>query len=78
VVAAVGELEKEYGDRVEFRVVSAEETKNKKHELDALHMSHRGHGLVAFTDNGDPAVILAGHQFGADEIRMAILQVASP
>lgn len=74
----MGELEKEYGDRLAFRVLKAEETQARKHELEALHIAHRGHGLVAFTGSGDPAVILAGHQFGEDEIRMAILQVITP
>jgi len=72
----VGELETEYGDRVDFVVVEAEETQQRKDELERYHLASRSHGLVAFDAAGEVVVTIAGHQFGREEIEMAIGQIA--
>ncbi len=71
-MAAVGELEEEYGDRVDFRVVSPEETAAASAEIDAFGFTELKHGLVAFTPDGEAAVKIAGHRFGRDEIAAAV------
>lgn len=77
-MAAVGELEKEYGDRVNFVIVEPEDTKARTAELERYQLASRRHGLVAFDASGEVVVTIAGHQFGRDEIMMAISQVAEP
>jgi hypothetical protein len=72
VVAAVGELEEEYGERVDFVVVPAEETARRRDEIVAFGFEELKHGLVAFDPAGVPQVTLPGHQFGKEEIRAAV------
>ena len=74
-MAAVGELEKEYEGRVEFEIVSPEETGRRGAELKKYHLASRGHGLVVLAATGEAVMTLAGHQFGRDEILMGIGQV---
>ena len=68
----MGELEGEYGDRVDFVLIPAEETARRKDEIEAFGFSELRHGLVVFTRAGEPRVKLPGHQFGKDEIVAAI------
>ena len=75
VVAAVGELEQQYGDRVEFTIVSAEETANSFDAIEEYGFVDLKHGLVVFSAEGDAVVKLPGHQFGKQEIDAGILQV---
>lgn len=77
-MAAVGELQNEYADRVSFVVVPGEETKARAEEIERYHLSARGHGLVAFDAAGEPVMTIAGHQFGRDEILVAIQQATLP
>ena len=74
----MGELELEYGDRVDFVIVEAEETKARGDELERYLLASRRHGLVAFDAAGEVVVTIAGHQFGREEIVMAIDQIAAP
>ena len=73
-MAAVGELEKEYGDRVTFVVVDGSELPQRKDELKLYQLTSRGHGLVAFNSAGEVVMTIAGHQFGRAEIETAIAQ----
>ena len=74
VVAAVGELEEVYGDRIDFVVVPAEETMQPQaqSEIDAFGFTDLKHGLVVFDPEGVPAVKMPGHAFGREEIETAI------
>ncbi len=74
----MSELTPEYEGRITFTIVSAEDTKNARDEIEAYLLAPRGHGLVAFTATGEPVVAIAGHQFGREEIEMAIQQVIAP
>jgi hypothetical protein len=71
----VGELETEYGDQVDFVVIDAEETEQRGDELELYLLASRSHGLVAFDAAGEVVVTIAGHQFGREEIVMAIGQI---
>jgi len=75
VVAAVGELEQEYGARVDFRVVPAEETARSQADIEAFGFTAQKHGLVVFDGSGEPRVKLPGHQYGKAEIQAAIEEV---
>jgi thioredoxin-related protein len=74
-VAAVGELQAEYGTRVSFNVIPAEETKMRTEEVNGFGFEAQLHGLVAFDADGEAIVKIPGHQFGRDEIEAAIQQV---
>ena len=71
----MGELETEYGNQVDFVVIDAEETKQRGDELELYLLASRSHGLVAFDAAGEVVVTIAGHQFGREEIVMAIGQI---
>jgi hypothetical protein len=71
-VAAVGELETEYGDRVRFVVIEPEETARRAAEIEEYGLAEMRHGLVAFSASGEPLVKIPGHQFGKPEIVHAI------
>jgi hypothetical protein len=66
VAAAVSELEQDYGERVDFVLVSPEETKQRSEELAGYGLG--SHGLVAFAADGSVRARLPGHEFGRDEI----------
>lgn len=68
----MGELEKEYGDRVDFVLVPAEETAARFDEIEAFGFAQQRHGLVGFSPTGEPLVKLPGHDFGRPEIEAAI------
>ena len=73
----MGELQTEYGDRVAFNIVPAEETMRSQAAIDEFGFTAQKHGLVVFSSAGEPVVKLAGHQFGKEEIRAAIESVLS-
>ena len=74
----MSELTQELGDQVTFTIVPPQETARAADDLDRYLLSSRGHGLVAFTATGEAVVAIAGHQFGREEILMAVHQVAAP
>lgn len=74
----MGELELEYGDKVNFVIVEPEDTKARAEELERFQLASRRHGLVAFDAAGEVVVTIAGHQFGREEILMAVAQVVGP
>ncbi len=67
----MGELEEEYGDRVDFVLVPAAETAQRADEIEAFGFTEQKHGLVAFTADGVPLVKLPGHQYGKEEVQAA-------
>jgi len=75
VVAAVGELEQQYGDRIQFTIVPAEQTALRGDEVEGFGFTDQKHGLVIFSSEGDAVVMFPGHQFGKDEIDVGIQQV---
>jgi hypothetical protein len=75
VVAAVGGLEQDYGDRVDFVIVPAEETAQRIAEVNAFGFAEQRHGLVGFSADGQARVKIPGHQFGRPEIEDAIQRV---
>jgi hypothetical protein len=77
-VAAVSELRDEYAGQVEFVVVPAEETARRGQEIERYHLAARKHGLVAFDRSGAVVVTIAGHQFGREELLLAIAQASQP
>jgi hypothetical protein len=74
----VSELRDVYGEKVDFVIVPAAETKARAEEIERYQLTARKHGLVAFDAAGEPVVIIAGHTFGKPEIEMAVAQVARP
>lgn len=72
VVAAVGELEQEYGERVDFNIVSAEDTAQRFDEIEEYGFVDLKHGLVVFSPAGEALVRIPGHQFGKAEIAAGI------
>ena len=71
----MGELDQEYGDRVDFVIVSADDTQQRQDEIIEYGFVDLKHGLVAFTVDGEAAVKIPGHQFGREEIEAAVLEV---
>lgn len=68
----MGDLEHEYGDRVDFTIVPAEETRHRMAEIQAFGFAEQRHGLVGFTADGEALVKMPGHQFGRPEIEAAV------
>ena len=77
-MAVVDELRAEYGDRVDFEVVSPERTVAARDELERYNLVSRGHGLVAFNAMGEAVVTVAGHNFGREVVELAMGQVIDP
>jgi hypothetical protein len=77
-VAAVGELETEYGDRIDFVIVPAEETARRGDEIEAHGFTALKHGLVGFGPDGEARVRMPGHQFGRAEIEAALPELMEP
>lgn len=71
----MGELETEYGDRVDFVLVSAEETAQRQEEITLYGFTDLKHGLVVFSSTGEALVKMPGHQFGKEQIEEALLEV---
>lgn len=70
----MGELRDVHGEKVDFVVVPAAETKRRGEEIERYHFAARKHGLVAFDAAGEPVLTIAGHDFGKPEIEMAVSQ----
>ena len=69
IAAAVRELQVEYGEQVDFVLVSPEDTKGRKAEIDEYELG--SHGLIAFAADGSVRARLPGHEYGAHEVREA-------
>ena len=68
----MGELEKEYGDKVVFNIISADETEKRQDEIDKFGFTALRHGLVVFGPDGKVEAKLPGHQFERSEIEAAM------
>ncbi len=71
----MSELETEYGDRVNFNVVPAEQTAQSADEIELYGFTALKHGLVGFNSAGEAVVKIPGHQFGKDRIEEAVQTV---
>ena len=71
----MGELEQQYGDRIQFTIVPAEETAQRGDEIDEFGFTDQKHGLVIFSPEGEAVFLLPGHTYGKDEIDAGIQQV---
>lgn len=74
----MGELEQEYGDRVYFNVISAEETAERQDEIEAFGFADLRHGMVGFSSDGKDLIRIPGHQFGREQIEAAVKDVLAP
>lgn len=74
----MSELRDVYGEKVDFVIVPAEETKARGNEIERYNLSARKHGLVAFEASGAAVLTIAGHDFGKPEIEMAVAQITKP
>ena len=72
IVAAVGELEQDYRDQVDFVIISAEETASRPDEIEAFGFTDLKHGLVSFDSEGEVRTKIPGHQFGKPEIQAIV------
>lgn len=68
----MSELATEYEGRVQFQVVSAEETQRRAEEVATYGFGGLRHGLVGFDREGQVRLTLPGHDYGEPEIRAAI------
>ena len=71
----MGELAKEYEGKVQFELVSPQETQAAAEDLAKFGFTDAKHGLVAFDSNGEAQVMIPGHSFGREVIVGAIEQV---
>ena len=71
----MGELAKEYEGKVQFELVSPQETQAAAEDLERFGFTEASHGLVAFDASGEPQVMIPGHSFGREEIVGAIEKV---
>ena len=69
------ELEVEYADRVNFVIVSPEDTAGAPEEIEAFGFKDDGHGLVIFDGEGEVAGKLPGHNYGRAEIEAQLKTV---
>lgn len=69
-MTAVRGLEDEYAGRVQFELVSPEDTEARHDEL--VEYGLGSHGLVVLDPDGVPRATLPGHEFGEAEIRAAL------
>jgi hypothetical protein len=75
-VAAVSELEKEYEGRITFTIIDPAATESSG-DVEVYELET--HGLVGFDSDGQKVNTIPGHQFGRDEIVVAIEELlASP
>ena len=67
-------LSEQYGDRVEFEILSAKTEEGqaavKRYELDA-----RRHGIVMLDAKGEVTGRISGHNFGKDEIEARVKEM---
>jgi len=71
----VSELASEYEGKVEFTLVTPEETALATTDLERFGFTEAKHGLVALDPSGEPKATIPGHNFGKDEIVAAIEDV---
>jgi hypothetical protein len=71
----VSELAPTYDGRVDFVIISAEDTAQRGDEIEAFGFTELRHGMVGFTTEGDPLVKMPGHNFGKAEIQEAATQL---
>jgi len=71
----VGELETEYEGRIDFVIISAEETKQRGDEIALYGFTDLKHGMVGFTGDGETLVKMPGHSFDKAEITAAAEQL---
>lgn len=71
----MSELEQEYGDRVRFVIIPAEETARSQAAIDEYGFTDLKHGLVIYDADGAVAFKLAGHRYGRAEIEAGLLPV---
>ena len=69
------ELELEYADRVNFVIVSPEDTAAAPEEIEAFGFKDDKHGLVVFDAEGNVAGKLPGHSYGRAEIEAELKTV---
>lgn len=68
MTAAVSELETEYGDRVNFVIVSPEDTEAAAEDLEKFGFTDNKHGLVVFDAAGEVVAKMPGHDFPKTDI----------
>lgn len=68
----MGELQTEYGDRIQVNIIGAVETAAKADELAVFGFTDLQHGLVVFDAAGEAQTKIPGHRFGKPEIQAAI------
>ena len=68
MTAAVGELKIEYGDRVNFVIVSPEDTQKAVADLEKFGFTDNKHGLVVFDAAGAVVAKMPGHDFPKSDI----------
>lgn len=71
----MGELEQQYGDRLQFTIIPAEQTALRQDEIDEYGFTDLKHGLVIFAPDGEAVFFLPGHTYGKAEIDAGIQQV---
>lgn len=71
----MGELEQQYGDRMRFTIVPAEQTAIRQDEIDEYGFTDLKHGLVILSPEGEAVFKLPGHTYGKAEIEAGIEQV---
>jgi hypothetical protein len=71
----VGELEQQYGDRIQFTIIPAEETALRNDEIVEFGFVDQRHGLVIFSSEGEAVFFLPGHTYGKPEIDAGIQEV---
>ena len=64
------ELEPEYEGRIDFVIVEPADTETRADELEEYELG--SHGLVVFDAEGEPTAHIPGHEFGREEIVIAI------
>ena len=68
----MSELDKEYGDRIDFNVIPAEQTAQSAEELESFGFTELKHGLVGFAANGEVLVKVPGHNYGKERIEEVV------
>lgn len=71
----MSELAPTYEGRVDFVIISAEDTAKRGDEIEAFGFTEQLHGMVGFTSEGEPLVKMPGHNFGKAEIEEAATQL---
>lgn len=64
----MGELAEQYGDRIHFNVLQAEETAKRAEEIEAFGFTAKKHGLVGFAPDGSVVAKVPGHSLSREAI----------